>query len=105
MFISKQKTNLIPLFFRDITLKRILQSDWSTTFWVITLEQEFRQIWGLRWKVKNEKNFHFALFIRKKISIFFLKKAKYPIFWALFAQIFAKMNFPQKLGSVTFWHL
>ena len=71
MFISEQKTNLIPLFLRDITLKRILQSDWSTTFWVITPEQEFRQIWGLRWKVKNEKNFRFALFIRKKMSIFF----------------------------------
>ena len=33
------------------------QSDWLTTFWGIIPEQGFCQILGLRWKVKNQKNF------------------------------------------------
>ena len=36
----------------------------------------------------------------------FLEKSKKPYlrsFWALFAQIWAKMNFPRKKGSVSFY--
>ena len=62
------------------------------TFWGITPEQEFYQTWGLRWKVKNQKNFHFALFLGKT------KDEK-------FEQIWAKMDFQQKPGSATFYHL
>ena len=42
-----------------------MQSDWSRTFWAITPKQEFCQTSGLQWKVKNQNNFHFALFLGK----------------------------------------
>ena len=63
--------------------------------------QEFCRKTGLRWKVKNYKNFHSALFLGKKNDKIF-KKCKISYFWALFVQMWAKINFPQKLGTVTF---
>ena len=43
--------------------------------------------------------------IGKKIMNEFWEKAKKVHFWALFAQIWANENFPEKSGSVTFVHL
>ena len=93
------KTQLDPsLFYRDITLYRILQSDWSGTFWLITPDQEFCQAWELRWKVKNYKKFLFALFSGKSNDNIF-KKCKIPYFWVLFAQI------SNQLTQVKLWEL
>ena len=49
-------------------------------------------------KSQELKEFSFCIPF-KKMTIF-SKKCKIPYFWALFSQIWAKMNFPQKLGSV-----
>ena len=38
------------------------------------------------------------------MTIFFLKKTKYLIFWSLFTQIYAKMNFLLQLRSASFWY-
>ena len=54
------------VFFTDITLYIILQSDWLKTFW------------GLWRKVKNQKKFHSTLFFGKTKS--FPKKSEYSIF-------------------------
>ena len=44
-------------------------------------------------KVKNLRNFHFALFLEKtKDNILKKKKQKIPCFWTLFIQIWAKRN-------------
>ena len=72
-------------FFYRYYASKFLQSDWPRTFWALTLEQEFPQTWGLRWKVKNQKNFYFALFLRKTTEDIF-KKHKIPCFWAIFLQ-------------------
>ena len=60
--------------------------------------------------IKNSKNFRFAHFLGKS-NYFFKKKKKKErkkerkkntLFWALFIQIWARWNFPQKLSSITF---
>ena len=55
---------------------------------------------SLRRKVKDQKNFNFALFLGKTNEI--LNKYKIQYFSAQFTQIWAKMNFPQKLDFITF---
>ena len=42
---------------RDIDDQIILQSDWTRTFYPITCEPEFSQIWGLNRKIENQKIF------------------------------------------------
>ena len=39
--------------------------DWPTTFWSITWEPEFCQIWGWWWNMNNNISFHLRLFPRK----------------------------------------
>ena len=68
-------------------------------------ELEFCQIWDWWWNINNNISFHFRLSSRKTNDKFFLKIQKEPIlgpFWALFTQIWPKMNFPAKKSSVTF---
>ena len=57
---------------------------------------------GFGLKVKKKKNFHFALFLGKTSDNIFKNciKCKIPYFWALFAKILEKINFPQKSGSI-----
>ena len=57
----------------DITLWRILQSDWPRAFWSITWEPEFWQIRGLRWNISNNMIFHFRLF-QGKLNMTSFKK-------------------------------
>ena len=67
-------------------------------------ELEFCQIWDWWWNINNNISFHFRLFPRKTNDKIFLKIKKIFLgqFLALFAQIWAKMNFSQKRGSVSF---
>ena len=56
---KNQANSLFPS--QDIAVLRILQSDWLRTFWPISQEPEFSQIWGLRSLFLNHMYFHFRL--------------------------------------------
>ena len=78
MFIYMQKNELGPsLLSWDITLQRILQSDWLRTFWSITSEPEFYQTRGLRWIINN-KMIYLRLCRGKTMKIFFQKMQQTP---------------------------
>ena len=89
-----------------ITFYRILQFDWLTAFWPITREPEFCQIWDWWWNINNNIGFHFKLFPGKNNDNIFQKvqKTYLAAIWALFAQIWTKMNFPEKraLSVITY---
>ena len=86
------------LLFSDILFHRILQFDWSTAFWSITQEPEFRQIWDWWWNITNSTSFFFRLFPGKTNDKFF-KKSKITY---LFVQIWGKINFPRKRALSVF---
>ena len=83
--INNKQQNFNLQLIKMVCTSKFLQSDWPRTFWALTPEQEFCQTWGLRWKVKNQKNFYFALFLRKTTENIF-KKRKIPCFWAILLQ-------------------
>ena len=56
---------------------------------------------GFATESQELKELSFCIILEGNYKIF-KKNAKYHIFWALFAQLWAKMNFPQNLGLVTF---
>ena len=67
-------------------------------------ELEFYQIWDWWWNINNI-TFPFRLFPRKSNDKIFGKIQQEPIlrlFWALFTQIWTKMNFPGKKSFVSF---
>ena len=74
--VNKKITYSLNFF---ITLQRILQSDWSKTFWAITPEQEFSQISGCDGNSRIKK-LSFCVIFRKKKWQNFQKILKYPIF-------------------------
>ena len=80
-------------FFKDITLKRIPQYDWPKTFWGLTPDQEFCQIFRFLMESEKLKELSFCIVSGKSKWQYFQKNAKYRVFFP---------NFPQKLGSVTF---
>ena len=62
---------------------------------------------GLVLSINNNISFHFRLFPRKTNDKIF-QKIRNPYFgvtWAFFAQIWIKMNFPDKRGSVKFLNI
>ena len=54
-----------------------ISEDWTSTFWPITLEPDFFQIWDWWWNISNNKSFHFRLFPRKTNDKIFQKIQKY----------------------------
>ena len=44
------------------------------------IDQEHFGTWGLQWKIKNQKNLHFPLFLGKTNDKIFKKITKYQIF-------------------------
>ena len=73
--------------------------DWQTTFWPISWELEFYQLWDWWWNINNNIILQFRLFPGKTKDIIFQKTQKNPIlepFLALFGQIWARMNFRGK---------
>ena len=100
MFICMQKTNFIIHFFLEILHFKESCNLIGWQHW----ELEFYQIWDWWWNINNI-SFHFRLFPRKTNDKIFGKIQKEPIlglFWALFTQIWVKMNFPGKKSSVSF---
>ena len=75
-------------------------SCWLRTFWAITPKQEIYQTQGLRWKVKNQNNFHSALFL-VETSDKILKKKQNTLFLVPFPPNFGKNEFSLKSASVT----
>ena len=75
-----------PFRSRDIAVLRILQSDWLRTFWPISPEPEFSQIWGLCSLFANHKSFHFRL-NAKKVNDKILQKPWKTLFLAHFGPI------------------
>ena len=98
--VCKKQTSSFILFLRYYILKN--PAIWlAVPIWGL----EFCQIWDWWWNINNNISFHFRLFPRKTNDKIFLKIQKEPIlgpFWALFTQIWPKMNFPAKKSSVTF---
>ena len=59
--------------------------------------------WSWQRKAKNQT---FILhFLKENQNDKIFRQCKIRYFWAVFAQILPKRNFPQKPGSVTFYHL
>ena len=50
---------------RDTFDLKILQSDWSRTFWSISQESDFCGIWDLSWNKANNINFRYRPNARK----------------------------------------
>ena len=79
-----------------------MQSDWLRTFWPISQEPEFSQIWDLCRNTANNINFHYrtnSVKINDKIFQYFQKKT---CFWSIFGPFsqFLKKFFSRKSGSV-----
>ena len=77
-----------------MTFNRILQFDWLTA----TQEPQFCQIWDWWWNISHNISFHFRSFPRKINDKIFQKTQKTFIWdhFGPFAQIWAKMSFPEK---------
>ena len=72
-----------------------------TAFWPITRKPKICQVWDWWWNINNII-FHFRSFQRKTNDKMFQKNPILGPFWALFAQIWAKMNFPEKRALSAF---
>ena len=75
-----------------------------TAFWSITRKPKICQVWDWWWNINNNIIFHFRSFQRKTNDKMFQKNPILGPFWTLFAQIWAKMNFPKK-GALLCQHL
>ena len=104
-FVSTWKKSgyFIDLFWRYGDLK-ILQSDWLRTFWLVSQEPEFSQIWDLCRNTASNRNFHYRTNIVKINGNIFQYTQKL-LFLAHFCLIFpifeAKKIFSEKSGSAT----
>ena len=88
-----------------MTFYRILQIGWLTAFWPITREPELCQIWGIGGERSTAILVSILDYFQEKRMRKIFKNPKNLIsraFWAIFAQIWAKMNFPGKKGSFSF---
>ena len=105
MFIYMPKINFSIRFFLEILHFKESCFDWLTAFWPITRKPEFCQIWDWWRDINNNISFHFRLLPRKNNDKIFQKTENptFGPFWALFAEFWAKMNFPGKKGSVSFY--
>ena len=98
--VCKKQTSLFTSFLRYYILKNL--AIWLS---VLIWELEFCQIWDWWWNINNNINFYFRLFPRKTDNKIFKKTPQNPIlgpFWALYAQIWAKMIFPGKKNFASF---
>ena len=64
------KNQAISIFcYRNIFNFKILQSDWPRTFWSISQEPDFPEIWDLHKNIKNNINFHYRPKFRNKLMV------------------------------------
>ena len=71
MLLCIQKTSFIPQFFLHVLDPK---KSWNL------IDQEQLGAWGFQWKIKNQKNLHFPLFLGKTNDKIFKKITKYRIF-------------------------
>ena len=99
---KKKATSLICS--GDMVDCKIVQSDWLRTFWPISQEQKFSQIWDLYRNKANNNIFHYRTNSVKITDQIFNKNSKNPIFGpslVRFPNVFGKNVFPRKSCSVT----
>ena len=88
----------------DMADLKILQSDWLRTFWLVSQEPEFSQIWDLCRNTASNINFHYRTNI-VKINDNIFQYIQKIMFLAHFCPIFpiseAKKIFSEKSGSAT----
>ena len=77
-----------------------MQSDWLRTFWPISQEPEFSQIWDLCRNTGNIINFHYRT-NSVKINNTIFQYIQKTLFLAHFPNFGGKKNFAGKPGSVT----
>ena len=97
MFICMQKIIFIIHFFLEILhFKESLELDWSRAFWLR---------YGTDDEISKLVSVVMLEYSQEKLMTKFFKKSKknlLGLFWALFSQSWAKMNFPGKKGFVSF---
>ena len=88
----------------DMVNEKILQSNWLRTFWPLSQEPKFFQIWDLCRNTANNKNFHYrtnSLKINDNIFPYIQKTLFLTHSWSIFPILGAKTFFSGKSGSVT----
>ena len=119
--LCRKLANHITLHFRSFLAKTndsILRKSPKTLFCPFfgpfcpkSREREFSQIWDLRWKLANHISLHFRSFLAKSNDSILSKSPKtlflglFGPFWTLFPNFLENESFPEKSGSVTFYHL
>ena len=94
LFLSANKKSIWSL--------KLLHLQWNPAIWLakniwaITPEQEFYQAQCLRWKVKNQKNFHFVLCLGK-VNHKIFKKCKNPVFLGAFCRNLGRNELSTKI--------
>ena len=83
---------------RDMVDKKILQSDWLKTFWPISQEQRFSQLWDLCRNTANNIYFHYRI---NSVKINDQINSKNPVF-SIFPNFRGKKIFSGKSSSVTY---
>ena len=81
-------------------IKKILQSDWLKTFWPISHEQKFCQIWDLCRNTTNSINFHYKTNLVKISDQIFqwIQKPYLRSNFASFSQFWGQKFFPENLA-------
>ena len=76
----------------DIDTQSILQSDWMRTFWLVTCEAEFSQIWGSQRETENRKFFYLSSFQEKVMTKFYEDSRKFWTHLGAFLPIIGQAN-------------
>ena len=85
------KIYFIIHFFLGCYILRILSFDWPATFWPLTREPNFCQIWDWLCNINKNISFHFRLFQGKANDKIF-QKIQRSLFWGHFWPFFSKFG-------------
>ena len=98
---TKKSAWRLNVFYRYYTLENL--AIWLTTN-ILGNNSKTSILPDMRFAMESQqlKELSFRVVFKRKKWQNFQKNVKDPILWALFAQIWAKMNFSQKSGNVTF---
>ena len=101
------KIYFIIHFFLGCYILRILSFDWPATFWPLTREPDFCQIWDWLCNINKNISFHFRLFQGKANDKIFQKIQS--LFWGHFRPFFfpnlGKNEFSWKTGLCQFLNI
>ena len=103
MFIWIPKTNLTILFFLEILHYKEPCNLISWKHFGPELENQNFPRYGIGGKISTTVLFSILDYLQEKLIKIFFKKSKKNIIFGPFGQIWTKMDFPGKRGSVSFW--